>query len=164
MRILALLILIELPIAAYADTYHHVRAKSDIASIQTAISLFYLDTGRFPTTEEGLTVLVAAPATIDNWEGPYVQRLPVDPWGNPYVYQLAGETLDDVRIYSFGRNVTDDQGFNDDISSWSGFNRDIYDPGWNSTKLTLLLLVGGIFLAVAVLFSLKSRSRRTNAA
>jgi general secretion pathway protein G len=64
------------------------RAKVDVAilqlrQIQGDLELFRIDTGRYPTAEEGLTVLLADTGSTDGWRGPYVrskQQL-VDPWG-----------------------------------------------------------------------------------
>ena len=68
-------------------------AKIQIESFSSALDLFYLDVGRYPTTHEGLTALVRAPTGAANWNGPYVRGgvLPMDPWGNPYLYRSPGE-------------------------------------------------------------------------
>lgn len=74
-------------------------AKSKTASIQIAdlekgLELFKLDTGRFPTTEEGLDALVKRPANVRGWNGPYLKgtTVPEDPWGRPYRYANPGPT------------------------------------------------------------------------
>ena len=69
-------------------------AKSKTAGVQIAdfeksLELYKLDVGRFPSTEEGLNALVAAPANVTGWNGPYIKGgLPKDPWGNAYKYSL----------------------------------------------------------------------------
>ena len=82
-----------------------VAAKADISSMSTALDGFELDLGRYPTTEEGLPALVAAPSTItqeDGWKGPYMREIPRDPWGRPYVYRFPGERGVDFDVLSFG--------------------------------------------------------------
>src|SRR4051812_24481664 len=58
-------------------------AKADIAELEAAVERFNVTMDRFPTTEEGLKVLVDQPTTEDakNWRGPYVKMLRDDPWG-----------------------------------------------------------------------------------
>ena len=78
-------------------------AKLQIESFGSALDLFYLDTGRYPTTSEGLKALVQRPAGIGIWNGPYVKgdRIPPDPWGNPYLYRSPVETAP-YEILSYG--------------------------------------------------------------
>lgn len=66
-------------------------AQVQIQNLKAAIDLFSIDTGRLPTTEEGLTALVQRPADVDVWSGPYLRdgKLPKDPWGHDYVYELS---------------------------------------------------------------------------
>jgi general secretion pathway protein G len=62
-------------------------AKATVAELSGAIERFYIHMDRYPTTEEGLQVLVTAPAGDEQkWRGPYIQLLRADPWGNPYKY------------------------------------------------------------------------------
>jgi general secretion pathway protein G len=60
--------------------------KSDFSQFGEALLQFRIDTGRYPTSSEGLTALLAAPEKIDGWHGPYIQHPPKDPWANPYIY------------------------------------------------------------------------------
>jgi len=66
-----------------------VAAKAQTKNLRLALDSFKLDTGRYPTSEEGLRVLVNAPANDNgNWYGPYLDgELPADPWNNDFVYQ-----------------------------------------------------------------------------
>jgi general secretion pathway protein G len=68
-------------------------AKIQIESLGSALDLFFLDTGRYPTSSEGLTALVRRPGTMGAWNGPYLKggNVPADPWGNPYVYRVPGQ-------------------------------------------------------------------------
>ncbi len=68
-------------------------ARIQIESLGSALDLFFLDTGRFPTSSEGLAALVRRPGSFATWNGPYLKGgiVPVDPWGNPYVYRSPGQ-------------------------------------------------------------------------
>lgn len=78
-------------------------AKVQVENIQTALETFMLDTGRFPTGEEGLKALVSQPGGLSSWNGPYLKggKLPKDPWGNDYQYRNPGEH-GRVDVFSFG--------------------------------------------------------------
>ena len=86
------------------------RAKSDIARSQSAniaasLELFFLDFGRYPTTQEGLTALTAAPEGAENWLGPYLKDESglTDPWGRPYLYTVS-ESGDVFEVITLGRD------------------------------------------------------------
>jgi general secretion pathway protein G len=68
-------------------------AKIQIQSFSSALDLFYLDAGRFPSSSEGLAALVRPVSGVTAWNGPYVKggTVPNDPWGNAYVYKQPGE-------------------------------------------------------------------------
>lgn len=68
-------------------------ARVQIEALYSAVDLFYLDNGRYPTSNEGLTALVKKPSAAQQWNGPYVKTgdLPKDPWGNPYLYKIPGK-------------------------------------------------------------------------
>ncbi|CAL8975152.1 Type II secretion system protein G [Rhodoplanes serenus] len=96
-------------------------AKIQIESLASALDLFYLDTGRYPSTSEGLAALVQRPGTAASWNGPYLKggAVPADPWGNPYVYRSPGQhgAFD---IASFGADGQEGgAGSGTDITSWS---------------------------------------------
>lgn len=76
-------------------------ARLQMTSLQTAIDLFRIDLGRLPSADEGLTVLVNAPAAEPNWLGPYIARasIPADPWGREYIYEAGTQGF---RIVSYG--------------------------------------------------------------
>jgi general secretion pathway protein G len=66
-------------------------AKAHIAELESALERFNIHMDRFPTTEEGLKVLVEAPSgDTTKWRGPYIKMLRPDPWGNPYEYRYPG--------------------------------------------------------------------------
>jgi general secretion pathway protein G len=96
-------------------------AKIQIQSLSSALDLFSLDTGRYPTTAEGLAALVQAPGNIPAWNGPYLKggTVPKDPWGNPYVYRSPGEH-DVYDIMSYGSDGQEGgTGTAADIVSWN---------------------------------------------
>ena len=68
-------------------------ARVQIEALYSAVDLFYLDNGRYPTSNEGLNALVKKPSSAQQWNGPYVKTgdLPKDPWGNPYLYKIPGK-------------------------------------------------------------------------
>ncbi len=79
-------------------------ARTQIVSFEKALDTFRLDVGRYPTTEEGLTALVAPPAAALKWNGPYLNKVvPLDPWSHPYQYKSPGATSD-FDIVSLGRD------------------------------------------------------------
>ncbi len=67
-------------------------ARIQIQSFGSALDLFYLDAGRYPSTAEGLTALVRPTGGMAGWAGPYLKggAVPNDPWNNPYVYRSPG--------------------------------------------------------------------------
>ena len=83
---------------------------------ETCLARYQLDIGKFPTTEQGLTVLVEDPGE-ENWAGPYLGQkiLPRDPWGNPFVYNKEAEKGIDYDLYSWGPDEV--EGTEDDIYS-----------------------------------------------
>ena len=97
-------------------------AKADIeVNIPTALKLYELDNGFLPTTDQGLNALLQKPTTTpipENWNGPYLEKLPVDPWGRPYQYQSPGTNrLHDYDLSSLGKDPKPDAS-SDDIVNW----------------------------------------------
>jgi general secretion pathway protein G len=78
-------------------------AKLQIESFGSALDLFYLDVGRYPSASEGLTALADRPGNAPVWNGPYLKNasVPADPWGHVYVYRTPGEK-GPYEIVSFG--------------------------------------------------------------
>ena len=100
-------------------------AKSDSAKLQVeefgaSLDLFKLETGRYPTSQEGLQALVQAPSGLNGWNGPYLKKktVPKDPWGNEYHYVSPGQHgLYDLS--SLGAdNREGGEGENKDLTSW----------------------------------------------
>jgi general secretion pathway protein G len=68
-------------------------AKIQLQSFASALDLFYLDAGRFPSTAEGLAALVRPTPGVAAWNGPYLKggNVPNDPWNNAYLYRAPAE-------------------------------------------------------------------------
>lgn len=93
--ILGLLITLVAPrILGRTDEARQTKAAADIKSIEQALSLYKLDNGFFPTTEQGLEALVTPPTTglvPRRWNPDgYLDKVPVDPWDTPYVFESDG--------------------------------------------------------------------------
>jgi general secretion pathway protein G len=92
-------------------------AQADIdLNIATALKLYELDNGAFPSSEEGLNALLSAPPSAKKWKGPYLEKKPVDPWGHDYQYRSPGtRRTHDYDLYSLGRDGVESQ---DDVVNW----------------------------------------------
>ena len=99
------------------------KSKTAIVQIEelgTALEMYRLEVGSYPTTAQGLVVLVQRPAGVEQWNGPYLRKpvVPKDPWGREYRYRHPGEhgTFD---IYSLGADNADGgEGESVDVVSW----------------------------------------------
>ena len=95
-------------------------AQADISSIMNALKIYKLDNGRYPSTDQGLTALVARPTTgtiPGNWKS-YLDKLPDDPWHKPYQYANPG-THGEIDVFSFGADgQPGGEGDDADIGSW----------------------------------------------
>jgi len=95
-------------------------ARADIkGNLSLALRLYEVDNGRYPTTEQGLTALMAkptSPPTPQNWKGPYIEQDPLDPWKRPYVYRSPGSHPPrDYDLFSLGPDGKESE---DDITNW----------------------------------------------
>ena len=106
------------------DEAKQVKARVQMESLETAIKLYKLDSGIYPTTEQGLQALVEQPQTgtlPKKWrKGGYLEkgRVPKDPWGNEFVYLSPG-AHGDYDIISYGADgVPGGEEFNKDINNW----------------------------------------------
>lgn len=91
-------------------------------SLKTALERYRLDIGSYPSTAEGLTVLMNAPANGSaNWKGPYVDfaggKAPLDPWREPYQYRFPG-TRNKSGYDLFSKGIDKAEGTEDDIGNW----------------------------------------------
>ena len=100
-------------------------AKSEAAAIQLeklggVLDLYRLEIGAYPATAEGLSALVDRPASMPNWNGPYLKNRDslIDPWGRPYQYRAPGEH-GDYDLWTLGADgKPGGDGEDRDVASW----------------------------------------------
>ncbi|MGH8294986.1 MAG: type II secretion system major pseudopilin GspG [Steroidobacteraceae bacterium] len=121
--IIGLLAAIIVPgVISKVDEAKVAKAKSDIQSLETALTEYRLDNSSYPTNDEGLQALVKQPndPSVTNWHGPYVQRLSKDPWGRPYQYAYPGTHGMAYDLYTLGADgQPGGDGPNADIGNWN---------------------------------------------
>lgn len=121
--IIGLLAAIIVPrVVGNVDKARVAKAKQDIQSIETALTMYKLDNFSYPTSEEGLKALVQKPddPNVQNWrEGGYLQHLPNDPWGHPYQYQVPPTHGGDYDLFSYGPAQPGQSDSNAEIGNWN---------------------------------------------
>ena len=126
LELLVVMVIIGLLVGYVAPLYFKQVGKSEvkvaraqIESFGKALDQYRLDTGHYPTTEQGLAALVTKPQDETRWDGPYLKKgVPVDPWGTPYSYKRPG-THGEYDIVSFGKDgVPGGTGEDADLGSW----------------------------------------------
>lgn len=119
--ILALLATVAGPqVLRYMGRAKTETARAQISSIATALELYSLDNGAFPSQQAGLQSLVRAPAAAPQWRGPYLKRADglTDPWGRPYHYRHPGRNAA-AEVFSLGRdNAPGGTGEDQDLTNW----------------------------------------------
>ncbi|HDD44925.1 MAG TPA: type II secretion system protein GspG [Candidatus Desulfofervidus auxilii] len=126
MFILGLLAVIVAPkIIGRTDDARITQAKIQIKNFETALKLFKIDNGFYPSTEQGLEALIKKPTIgripTNYREGGYLEqkKIPLDPWGNPYIYICPG-THGDFDIISYGADGQEGgEGKDADITNWN---------------------------------------------
>jgi general secretion pathway protein G len=79
-------------------------AKAQLDALEKALDQYRLDTGRYPTTEQGLAALAQRPANEPKWSGPYLKKgVPLDPWDRPYSYKQPGDQ-GEYDLFSLGKD------------------------------------------------------------
>lgn len=119
--IIALFAALVLPkMIGQADKAKRASAKAQINAYMTALGSYKLDTGVYPTTEQGLQALRVKPDGVENWQGPYTDKeISNDPWKHPFLYKYPGEHGDEPDILSYGQDGQAGGDGNDaDIVSW----------------------------------------------
>lgn len=120
--ILGILVAMVVPrLVGRSEEARRAAAKADIeGGIATALDLYELDNGKYPTTDQGLDALrtkPTAPPVPENWKGPYIKKKPQDPWENSYAYACPGaHNPSDYDLSSNGPDRT--EGGGDDITNW----------------------------------------------
>jgi general secretion pathway protein G len=96
-------------------------AKARMSEISTQLDMYKLDTGRYPTTAEGLRALLANPGNATNWNGPYVKNADTlkDPWSNEMIYKSPGDANRPFELTSLGADGKEGgEGADRDVRSW----------------------------------------------
>jgi len=122
--ILAILATLVVPrFMGRTDDARIVAAKVQIKNVEEGLHLYKLDSGVYPTTDQGVDALVTKPTIGDipsRWrEGGYLGKVPLDPWGNKYVYLSPG-SHGDFDLSSYGADKeAGGEGKNADIEGWN---------------------------------------------
>lgn len=107
-------------VLAYFSEAKSQTAQVQISNISSALELYYLDAGAYPSQDVGLQGLIEKPADAERWNGPYLKKAAglLDPWGKPYRYRFPGEH-GEFDIYSLGLDGAEGgDGENADVTSW----------------------------------------------
>jgi general secretion pathway protein G len=94
-------------------------ARAQIENFMSALDSYFLDTGKFPTPQQGLAALRVRQEGDSKWNGPYLKKdIPSDPWGTPFVYRTPGRN-GGYEVISYGADGKEGgEGDNADINSW----------------------------------------------
>jgi general secretion pathway protein G len=121
LAILGMLAAIAAPrVLGYLGTARSDSAKIQINNIATALDLYRLETGRYPSQADGLNALVENVSGSGAWNGPYLKRKDavVDPWGRPYQYRLPGQH-GEYDLFTLGADgAQGGEGEDRDVTSW----------------------------------------------
>jgi general secretion pathway protein G len=105
----------------HTDRARVITTKASLRSLHTLVNQFKMDTGRFPTEEEGLTALLEQPTDVQNWPaGGYLDTttIPKDGWGNDFIYELNPTSGKPFVIKSLGADAQENgEGYNADLLS-----------------------------------------------
>lgn len=95
-------------------------AAIQIKDLEQSLEMYKLDTGRYPSTDEGLVALVKKPGNASGWNGPYLKSdVPLDPWKREYHYKFPGDH-GELDIYSYGQNGSPGgEGEDVDVGNWN---------------------------------------------
>jgi general secretion pathway protein G len=122
--IIGLLAAVIVPsVISKVDEARVTKAKADIQSLETALTMFRLDNSKYPTTDQGLQALMVAPTdpSIRHWrQGGYLQHVSKDPWGNDYQYVFPGTHGREYDLFTLGADgQPGGDGNNADIGNWN---------------------------------------------
>jgi general secretion pathway protein G len=122
--IIGLLAAVIVPqVISKVDEARVAKAKQDINSLETALTMYRLDNSKYPTSEQGLAALTTQPTdpSIKHWRpGGYIQRISKDPWGNDYQYVYPGTHGKEYDLFSLGADgAPGGDGIDADIGNWN---------------------------------------------
>ena len=119
--ILGLLASVTAPaVARYLSGAKVDAAKLQIQNLSTTLDMYRLDTGSYPSQQDGLKALVQRPSGAQRWNGPYLRKADMikDPWGQEYKYRTPGERAE-VEVFTLGADkAVGGTGENQDLGSW----------------------------------------------
>jgi general secretion pathway protein G len=127
LELLVVMVIIGLLASYVGPRFFEQVGKSEIKAVKAqldafgkALDTYRLDTGHYPTSEQGLLALVERPVNESRWSGPYLQKtVPQDPWGEAYVYKSPGDKGREYDIVSLGKDSrVGGTGEATDIGSW----------------------------------------------
>ncbi len=104
MGILALLTAVATPqLMGYFGKAKVQSVQLQIENIGTALEMYYMENGAYPSASTGLKALVEAPPEAPRWNGPYLKKAKnlLDPWGRPYQYRYPAAN-GEYEVYSLG--------------------------------------------------------------
>ena len=119
MGILAVLTAVATPqLMGYFGKAKLQSVELQIENIGTALELYYMENGSYPSTDVGLKALVEAPAEAPRWNGPYLKKAQnlLDPWGHPYQYKYPASN-GAYEVYSLGPKS---RAASNGVKSWGG--------------------------------------------
>ena len=124
MVLVILVIIASLAVSSYSNAQRSANvnaAKAQIGLFKTPLSMYNMDIGMYPSTNQGLQALRSPPADLPNpaaWQGPYLDSdIPLDPWKRPYNYISPGRYNPDYDVWSLGPYGQDNSP--DNIGNWS---------------------------------------------
>lgn len=126
LELLVVMVIIGLLAAYVAPRYFGQLGKSEVKAAMAQVNAFEkaldhyrLDTGHYPSTEQGLAALVVRPQNEPKWDGPYLAKsVPTDPWGRAYSYRSPGEH-GEYDLFSFGKDgQPGGTNENADVTNW----------------------------------------------
>jgi general secretion pathway protein G len=121
LAIMGLLAAIIAPqVLKYLGSSRTQTAKVQITNVVSALELFRVDVGRYPTQQEGLNAVITAPSTAVGWNGPYLQKPSalMDPWQQPYLYKNPGKH-GEIDVYTLGSDKAEGgTGEAADVGNW----------------------------------------------
>ncbi len=111
LELLVVMVIIGLLVGYVAPRYFAQLGKSEINAahaqidaLETALDMYRLDMGAYPTQDPGLQALIQKPEKDLRWKGPYLEKaIPLDPWGQPYNYRIPGEG-GEYDLFSYGKD------------------------------------------------------------
>jgi len=105
----------------YLGTSKTKTAGLQLKEIESSLELYFLDTGKYPSSAAGLKALIKNDESVVGWNGPYFKKavVPNDPWGNSYVYAFPGEHAAFDLLSLGADSQTGGEGDDKDITNWN---------------------------------------------